>query len=157
MIPILLALTFLLVASTVTPGSAAASSPFDMLGWLEGDWVRQTKRGLATESWTRVSENTMEGLAHVTAGEETHVTEYLRLERLGDEVFYVAKPRENAFPTPFLLVECDEDHAVFENLEHDFPQRILYTRHGDDAMTARIEGPGDGEVRTIDFRFERRK
>ncbi|MEZ4650880.1 MAG: DUF6265 family protein [Candidatus Eisenbacteria bacterium] len=157
MIPVLLALPFLILASTVTSGGTAASSPFDMLGWLEGDWVRQTKRGLATESWTRVSANTMEGVAFVSVGEEIHVTEYLRLERLGEEVFYVAKPRENPFPTPFLLRECDEEHAVFENLNHDFPQRIIYTRNGDDGMTARIEGPGEGEVRAIDFRFERKK
>ena len=35
----------------------------------------------------------MEAVAFVTIGEETHVTEYLRLERFGEEVFYVAKPR----------------------------------------------------------------
>ena len=40
--------------------------------------------------------------------------------------------------TAFRLVAQSEGEAVFENLEHDFPQRIRYTLRGD-ALTARVE------------------
>ena len=35
---------------------------------------------------------------------------------------------------------------VFENPEHDFPQRIIYTR-SEDRLQARIEGDVGGEIR----------
>jgi hypothetical protein len=38
--------------------------------------------------------------------------------------------------------------AVFANPEHDYPQRIIYWRDGDDSLCARIEGQRDGQVRT---------
>ena len=35
---------------------------------------------------------------------------------------------------------------VFENLQHDFPQRILYWLDAAGAMHARIEGPQAGKT-----------
>jgi hypothetical protein len=128
-----------------------------MLTWLEGDWLRQTKRGDITERWKRVSENTMEGVVFVTSGDSIRITEYLRIERFGEEVFYTAKPDENPFPTSFLMTACDEKHVVFENPSHDFPQRIVYTREGDNSLTVRIEGVTDGEARGRNVSFDRRK
>ena len=34
----------------------------------------------------------------------------------------------------------DASSVVFENLQHDFPQRIIYRRDGD-RLCARVEGP----------------
>jgi hypothetical protein len=39
----------------------------------------------------------------------------------------------------FPLVSVDGEY-VFENLEHDFPVRIVYVRSGDDTLAPRIEG-----------------
>ena len=36
--------------------------------------------------------------------------------------------------------------AVFENRQHDFPQRILYWLDASGAMHARIEGPQGGKT-----------
>jgi hypothetical protein len=137
------------------PAGAAAGPADDFCRWLEGEWVRETKHGLATESWTRVSENTLEGEARVTSGENTKVTEYLRLERFGDELFYTAKPFQTPFPTAFLLVEEEGSRLVFDNPAHDFPQRIVYVRQEDDGLLVRIEGAVDGEEAFREFRFRR--
>jgi hypothetical protein len=42
---------------------------------------------------------------------------------------------EHGFP----LVSVDGEY-VFENLEHDFPVRIVYVRVGEDGLEPRIEG-----------------
>ena len=139
------------------PGDAAAQSAFDLLAWLEGDWVRKTKHGEATESWIRVSDHTMEGVAFVASGDSVRISEYLRIEQFGDEVFYTAKPSQNPFPTSFRMTEHGRERFVFENPDHDFPQRIIYTWDGDDALMARIEGLLDGEVQRMDFSFERKR
>jgi hypothetical protein len=45
----------------------------------------------------------------------------------------------NLRPISFKLVKLTGTVAVFENLEHDFPQRIEYSLEGDQ-LTGRIEG-----------------
>lgn len=153
----LVAVTIAFVALVLGHADAAAPSSLDPLNWLEGDWVRQTRSGEATESWRRVSDDTLEGIASIAFGGSTTVTEYLRLERFGEDVFFVAKPGQNPMPTPFKLTECSEERAVFENPDHDFPQRIIYMRDGDDGLHVRIEGAMDGEARAVDFRFARKR
>ena len=55
----------------------------------------------------------------------------------------------------FTSVAVSDSMAVFENPEHDFPQRIIYRRSAADSLHARIEGPRNGQVRGVDFRYGR--
>ena len=57
-------------------------------------------------------------------------------------------------PTVFTLRPGPAGEAVFENLEHDFPQRVIYRRCGAD-LCARIEGVVKGEARSADWRYRR--
>jgi len=159
---VLIGFAALLGATLVVPATSGGAlnddaALLDAFAWLEGEWTRESRRGTVTEEWKRVSDVTMEGTATVTSDGVTRVTEYLRIEVFGDEVFYTAKPGENPLPTPFKLIESDGDRFLFENEDHDFPQRIIYTRDGEGGMTARIEGSVDGEQRGIDFQFRRRE
>jgi hypothetical protein len=72
--------------------------------------------------------------------------EFLRIDASGGTVTYWASPK-SAPPMPFRLKELGPgQRVVFENPEHDFPQRILYWKTDDDALHARVEGPaGTGE------------
>jgi hypothetical protein len=56
----------------------------------------------------------------------------------------------------FKLKESGDQRIVFENAAHDFPQRILYWRDGDELM-ARIEGTVKGKERSEAWRFTRAK
>jgi len=47
--------------------------------------------------------------------------------------------------------------VVFENLRHDFPQRIIYRRVSEDSLIARIEGMINGAKRSIDFPYRKIK
>jgi hypothetical protein len=54
-------------------------------------------------------------------------------------------------------VRAGEGEAVFENLAHDFPKRILYRRLPDGGLLARIEGDGTEKQKPMEFRFSRMK
>ena len=137
------------MALTASPGRA------DDFDWLIGEWTRETRGGIATEVWTRVSDHTLEGSGLFTAGEETRVTEHLRLELFGDEWFYTAKPPVNPYPTPFKLVSTDRRRFVFENPNHDFPQRILYVREDDGGLLVTISRMDAAAADEVHFRFSR--
>jgi len=56
--------------------------------------------------------------------------------------------------TPFVLRSGKPGEAVFENPDHDFPQRVIYRRCDAD-LCARIEGTVGGQVRGMDWRYRR--
>jgi hypothetical protein len=80
--------------------------------------------------------------------------EFLRIEARADGVYYVAQPKGKP-PTDFKLARKDGETFVFENLAHDFPKRILYTRAGDDALVARVEGDAASKEKAEEFRYRR--
>src|SRR5260221_8026027 len=82
--------------------------------------------------------------------------EFLRIEERPDGVFYVAQPRGKP-PTDFRLVRFEKGTAVFENPEHDFPKRIIYTRTGEDTLLASVEGDASSKEKAEEFRYRRAK
>jgi len=65
------------------------------------------------------------------------------------QIAFIAHPSgqsEASFP----LVRLSGQEAVFENPQHDFPQRVIYRRDGE-LLTGRIEGSEGGETKGFDF------
>jgi len=59
--------------------------------------------------------------------------------------------------TVFTSISLDDDGVVFENLQHDFPQRVAYQRKGADLL-AWIEGPAKnapGQLRRIEYPYRK--
>lgn len=136
---------------TMTTASAALAAPADVasLGWLEGRWAGDKDGVYSEELWTGVRGGAVLGLHRDIKGDSVVSWEFFRIAATKDGVVYFASPR-SAPPTPFKLVEASATRAVFENKEHDFPQRILYWREGQ-ALHARIEGPMDGKTVSEDW------
>jgi hypothetical protein len=66
-----------------------------------------------------------------------------------ESLILVASP-SGQLTASFNLLELKDNEVTFENMEHDFPQRILYRRTGDQLL-GRIEGTVNGEVAAMDF------
>ena len=95
------------------------------------------------ELWMPPSGSLMLGLHRDVFSSELAFFEYLRIENSPRGIYYIASPagRQEGF---FLLVESGGKRAVFENLQNDFPQRIIYWQLGATTLRARIEGEQDG-------------
>ena len=50
-------------------------------------------------------------------------------------------------------MQLEGQSAVFENLHHDFPKRILYRKNSDGSLTARVEGDGSEKEKPQDYHF----
>ena len=64
--------------------------------------------------------------------------ENLRLYEDGGTLVYEADVPQNPQPVAFRLTECDRGEYRFENLNHDFPQVIVYSRLEDGRIQAHI-------------------
>lgn len=120
--------------------AGALLAPAADLSWLEGRWSGERDGVVSTELWLAPAPGALLGVhSDVKAG---HLVswEFLRIETTPEGVSYLASPR-SAPPTAFRLVEAGERRLVFENRQHDFPQRILYWLDAAGALHARIEGP----------------
>lgn len=109
-------------------------------GWLVGEWRAENGGTLFIETWRRAADGALEGEAtsRSTTQDEVYVQETLRIEQRDGRLYYVATVPSNPGPVSFGLVSCDSDRLVFENAEHDFPNRISYQRSGADAFSAEV-------------------
>ena len=126
------------------------------LSWLSGDW--QTAPGAKRhidEHWTVAAGGTMMGMSRTVLNEKTIQFEYLRIEQRADGIYYVAHPQGQCPGTDFKLTLASADKAVFENLQHDFPKRIIYHKGADGSLTAAVDR-GEG-TKAIFFEYRRMK
>jgi len=137
----------------------AQTSGVETLTWMAGCWelnVPQRQMTIA-EHWMKPSGGTLIGMSRTVRGGKTTGFEYIRVETTADGIDYVAKPSSNKEETRFKLVKSSATEAVFENLAHDFPQRIIYRNQAPDALFARIEGTQNGKLNGMDIPMKRAK
>jgi hypothetical protein len=128
----------------------------DKLGWIAGHWSTEARGRTIEENWTRPAGGTMIGVGRTVSGDKTVEFEFVQIRQEGDDLFYVAQPNGGT-KTAFKLIKLTDGEAIFENKEHDFPQRIIYRKGADGSLSARIEGEVNGKLRGMDFPYKRAK
>jgi hypothetical protein len=123
------------------------------LEWMAGTWVHDAARGKVTESWVGPGNGLMVAANLSTFAGGKRSFEFLRIADTADSFSYYASPGGKP-PVEFRLKEAGDRRVVFENAQHDFPQRILYWRDGE-ALVARVEGTMKGKERSEEWRFTR--
>jgi hypothetical protein len=131
------------------------------LHWLVGQWKGQLGNNTYYESWKATNHGTLEGSASMVNPQgKTFLTEVLRIDKIGSHLVYIAAVKKN-HPVLFTLIETSGENNkpkwVFENKEHDFPQRIIYVRESSDSLVAYVEGFINGKEGKEEFRLIREK
>ena len=96
----------------------------------------------------------MIGVGRTVRGDSLFEYEFLVLRERGDRLAYEAHPSGQP-STVFLSKEITDSTVVFEDLKHDFPQRVGYRRVGADSLVGWIEGSMGGRERHIEFPYRR--
>lgn len=146
---------FAIFASMIA--GANAQNPvttIEAFGGMAGCWERgdKVKNLLVSEQWMKPAGTSMIGMGRTVKNGKTADYEFMRIEQRADGIFFVAKPKANANETAFKLKSSTANEFVFENPEHDFPQRVIYKLNGK-TMAGRIEGMQNGKSMGIDFPF----
>ena len=138
---------------TLALGQLAPRTTVDRVIWLQGCWAMDSNGRLVEEHWLAPRASSMLGVGRTTRGTTLVDYEMVLIRERGDQLAYEAHPA-NQQPAVFMSTSIGERSIVFENLKHDFPQRVGYERRGD-RLTAWIEGPQNGQTRRIEFAYER--
>jgi hypothetical protein len=135
--------TGLLLPTGARAQAGAGEATVRDLAFLSGCWAGRMGPLDMREQWTE---------AH--GGVMLWTTRFFREGRLADFEFGMVVEEDGVpvmWPYPrgsrsehgFPLVSTDAEY-VFENLEHDFPVRIVYARDGENGLSPRIEGRDGG-------------
>ena len=126
----------------------------DDFAWLAGSWEGEFGGGKFEEHWLAPVGGVMIGMGRVTSDGQTQFTEFLKIVQEGEEISYRAII-EGQPEVAFKLTKHEGGEAVFENPQHDFPQRIIYRLEKDGSLFARVEATKEGVTRGEEFRMKR--
>lgn len=135
---------------------AQSGASVDRAGWIAGCWARTTPTSTVEEQWMAPRGGTMLGISRTVVNGAVREYEFLRIFAAYDTLVYAATPSGQAY-SEFRSISVGARDIVFENLKHDFPQRIGYKAIGRDSIVAFIEGPRGGANRRIEFPYARAK
>ncbi len=149
-----LLLAILMSAAILSAPAAPAAEPdLAAVSWMAGNWRLESPNVTTEEQWMEPAGKLMLGMSRTTSKRGSFF-EFLRVEARADGIYYVAQPKGNP-PTDFKLVRHTAQEAVFENLAHDFPKRIIYRLDSANELTARVEGDASSKEQAEESKYMR--
>lgn len=142
--------TLFLWAGTMAPVAGAGVQD---LAWLHGCWEQASANSVVEEQWMAPRAGTLLGLSRTVRDGRLREYEFILIREQEGRLVYRAHPSGQA-AAEFVASTAAGTAVVFENPQHDFPQRIGYERRGDDLL-AWIEGVRNGQPRRIEFPYRR--
>jgi hypothetical protein len=144
--------------ATFGPGPTtrrAPTPPLSAIAFMTGCWTGASSNGATIEErYSETAENLMIGMTRYVRSGRVVDFEFTTVERTDSSFVMTPRPKgvqSDAFP----LKEVSEGRAVWENLKHDFPQRIIYRAGTGGSLIARIEGTTPRGERHMEWTMQR--
>jgi hypothetical protein len=148
----LIALSVLLTSCVLSH----AAEPLVNVAWLQGCWAVEGAEAGSGEQWSSPAGGVMLGAGRTVRGGKMVEHEYMQLREIDGKLSFVAlipgQPQ-----VVFTLRPGGGEELVFENIKHDFPQRVIYRKTDPQHLNARIEGTIKGKLQTESFPMKRAK
>lgn len=121
--------------------------------WLLGTWEMNSPRGSIFEGWKQVNDSLFQGKSYMLAGKDTIVMENMKLEQRGNTLIFTpfVMGQNSGQPVAFVSSNISNNELIFENPQHDFPQKISYRLINSDSLLAKISGSLYGTETVQDF------
>jgi hypothetical protein len=149
-----LAIAATLAALALAPAADAdATADVAKLAWMAGSWREVAGTTTTRETWLAPLDGAMGGVGQTNRPGKPATFEFTSITAEPAGATFTARLKGQD-PTPFVLKPGPDGEAVFENLAHDFPQRVIYRRCGAQLCGA-IEGVKAGKTISITWRYDR--
>jgi len=142
---------FLTLLALMTVGVAQSQmASLDQLSWLSGCWEGRQGEAFIEELWSKPRGLSILALSRTVKDGKTVSYEFMQIRQDNQSLVFIAQPR-GGLAVRFKLLRSSVEETVFENLQHDFPQRIIYQRKGK-LLLASIEGQTRGKRSAKNFK-----
>jgi hypothetical protein len=163
--PVLRAIRVIRGFSSISKGTARAflftgllslpqSSSVERLAWLQGCWEMSSGQRTVEEQWMTPRGGVMIGMGRTVRDGALVEYEFVLIRQQGNQLAYEAHPSGQPSAV-FLSTTVTDSTVLFENPQHDFPQKIGYRRTDAGSLLAWIEGTQNGRSRRIEFPYKR--
>jgi hypothetical protein len=139
--------TLLMLAVVALPQNKASLTD---MAWLSGCWQGREGNAVIEEIWSKPSGGSMLGMGRTVNGNRTVSFEFMQFREENGSLVFLPQPGGGA-RVSFPLKDSFGGKATFENLKHDFPQRVIYERKGPALMWASVEGMQNGKAERQEF------
>ena len=97
------------------------------------------------ETWKIKNENELEGSSYKMKADKKIVSEFLSIKKIEGKVIYTAQVvnQNDGKPIEFVLNKEVKNKISFENLTHDFPKKIQYTKLDETTLFVEVLGEND--------------
>ena len=135
------------------------AADFKKLNAMTGLWKMNTPKGPLYEQWKKSADYLFHVFSYKIKNNDTITLENVEVKFDRGNIWYipVVNGQNNDQPVPFKLKQINNLEFIFENKEHDFPQRVIYKVISSDSVNARIEGTENGIEKSSDFYYGRMK
>jgi hypothetical protein len=95
--------------------------------FLQGTWKMENQETF--EHWDRLNDNLLKGFSYSLKNGQMKVSEYLDISRTENEIIYTATVlNQNQGKGINYWLSKSDTTFIFENLNHDFPKKIVYKK-----------------------------
>ncbi|MCB9361319.1 MAG: hypothetical protein H6588_08460 [Flavobacteriales bacterium] len=145
---------FVVVLIFLTSCTPKETINLNQLNWLLGSREMVANNNLILETWEQENDTLFVGKSYNVTQYDTTLTETIQIIQKGNIIYYIPLVfnQNGGEPVLFELIPEHPEQLIFENKEHDFPNKICYYKDGEN-INAWIEG-GD---KKIDFYFIKTK
>ncbi|WMX12346.1 MULTISPECIES: DUF6265 family protein [unclassified Aureispira] len=127
--------------------TSTKDNPIQKAKWLLGTWKNEMPQGNIYETWSAINEHEFAGKSYLIQEKDTSFFEHIQLLQKSNAFYYIptVKNQNEGLPIRFKAKKVSKNQLVFENLKHDFPQLISYTKIHSDSLVAEISGIRKGK------------
>ena len=143
----------LLLLALGIPVQAQTKPSVADLFWLSGCWQGRHGTAVIEEMWSKPAGTTMLGLGRTVRNNRTVSFEFMQFREQNGTLAFLPQPQGGPQVT-FPLKESTRAKFIFENLQHDYPQRVSYERKTS-LLVASIEGTEKGKFSRQEFVFRK--
>ena len=130
-------LAFVMALPAIVLSQVTAVPTVAPLTWFAGCWQGASTTASYEEQWMKPAGGMLLGMSRTVRNGRVVAHEFLRIAERDGKIFYDANPSGQT-PASFALTRISATEAVFEDLTHDFPQRIIYRKTAT-GLDARVE------------------
>lgn len=154
-------LSLLMLITIVAAGLAQSSAQkpqktatLENLAWLTGCWEGRQGQAIVEEIWSKPRGGSMIGLGRTVKDGKTTSFEFMQFREENGSLVFLPQP-QGGERVSFPLKDSFVEKATFENLGHDFPQRVIYERKGPGLLLAAVEGTYKGKAEREEFQMRK--